>query len=242
MRTELAPTGTLRAAINYNNPLLATRGATTGELSGVAVDMSRELARRIGTPLELIPYASAGNIVAAAGSGAWDIAYLAIDAARASELEFTTAYLEIEGSYLVPAGSPLQRMADVDREGVRIAVTSRSAYDLYLTRELQHARLVRAESTPMSIELMVSHDLDAVAAVRTALVSAARRMPGSRVLDGHFMSIPQAVAVPKGRLAAARYVGRFVEDAKASGFVAAALSRHGFGPDDAIVAAPADAR
>jgi polar amino acid transport system substrate-binding protein len=241
IKANLAPSGTLRAAINYNNPLLAKRDAATGELSGIAVDLSRELARRISMPLELVPYDAAGKMSAAAKSGAWDIAYLAADPARAADIEFTAPYLELEGTYLVPAGSPLQRIEDVDREGVRIAVTSNSAYDLFLSRQLKHAQLVRADTTPMSIDMLVSQNLDAVAAVRTALMTAAPRVPGSRVMDGHFMTIPQAAGVPAGRPAAARYVQEFIEDVKSSGFVAQALKAHELGPDDAVVAPPAAA-
>jgi polar amino acid transport system substrate-binding protein len=236
---ELAPTGTLRAAINYNNPLLARRDAATGELTGLAVDLSRELARRVGVPLELIPFDAAGKISGSAKSNVWDIGYLAIDPLRANDIDFTAAHVELEGTYLVPAGSPLQRIEDVDRDGVRIAVTANSAYDLFLSRELKHALLVRADNTPKSIELMLGQKLDAVAAVRTALVPAGNQLPGSRVLSGHFMTIPQAVGVPKGRPAAARYVSEFIEEMKASGFVGSALKKYGLGPDDAIVAPPA---
>jgi polar amino acid transport system substrate-binding protein len=241
VRSELAPTGALRAAINYNNPLLARRDAATGELSGLAVDLSRELARRVGVPLEIIPYDAAGKITASAKNDAWDIGYLAIDPLRANEIDFTAAHVELEGTYLVPAGSPLQRIEDVDRDGVRIAVTANSAYDLFLRRELKHAQIVHADNTPESLELMVRQQLDAVAAVRTALVTEAKRLPGSRVLSGHFMTIPQAAGVPKGRPNAARYVSEFIEEMKASGFVARTLEKHGLGPDDAIVARPASA-
>ncbi|HTX06822.1 MAG TPA: ABC transporter substrate-binding protein [Steroidobacteraceae bacterium] len=236
---ELAPTGTLRAAINYNNPLLATRDPATGELSGLAVDLSRELARRVGVPLEIIPCEAASRISGAAADNVWDVGYLAIDPLRANGIDFTAAHVELEGTYLVPAGSPLRRIEDVDSAGVRIAVTAGSAYDLFLSRELEHARIVRAESTPKSFELMHEQGLEAVAAVRTALVAQAKRLPGARVLGGHFMTIPQAAGVPKGRPAAARYVSEFIEEMKSTGFIASALKKHGLGPDDAIVAPPA---
>jgi len=239
VRKELAPTGTLRAAINYNNPLLATRDAISGKLSGLAVDLSRALAQRLGVPLELIPCEAAGKITGSATDNVWDIGFLAIDPLRAKDIDFTAAYVELEGTYLVPVGSPLQRIEDVDRDGMRIAVTAGSAYDLFLSRELKHAQLVRAENTPKSFELMLEQKLDAVAAVRTALVTAAKRIPGSHVLSGHFMTIPQAAGVPKGRPAAARYVSEFIEEMKASGFVASTLKKYGLGPDDAIVAQPA---
>jgi polar amino acid transport system substrate-binding protein len=239
VKAQIAPTGTLRAGINYNNPLLARRDADTGELRGIAVDLSRELARRVGVQVELIPYDAAGRMTDAVKTGAWDIAYLAIDSARANDIDFTAAYLELEGTYLVPAGSPLKRVDDVDREGVRIAVTAKSAYDLFLSRELKRAQIVYFPNTPESIAMLVPQKLDAVAAVRTALVTGAKQVPGSQVMSGRFMTIPQAAGVPKGRPAAAQYVAAFIEEMKASGFVADALKRHGLTADDAVVAPPA---
>jgi polar amino acid transport system substrate-binding protein len=236
LRAELAPTGTLRAGINHNNPLLARRDPATGELSGIAVDLARELGRRAGVPVQLIPYDAAGRMGDAVKTGAWDVAFLAVDPGRAAYIDFTAPHIELEGTYLVPAGSPLQRIEDVDREGVRIAVTTGSAYDLFLTRELKRAQLVRAGTTPESFAMMQTQKLDAVAAVRTALVTEAAKMPGSRVLSGRFMTIPQAAGMPKGRPAAARFVRQFIEDMKTSGFVAAALKRHGLQPHDAVVA------
>jgi polar amino acid transport system substrate-binding protein len=239
VRRELAPTGTLRAAINYNNPLLARRDAATGDLSGLAVDLSEELARRVGVRLELIPYDAAGKFSGSAMDNVWDIAFLAIDPVRGKNIEFTAPYIELEGTYMVPADSPLYRIEDVDREGERIAVTAGSAYDLFLSRELKHAQIVRAQDTPKSMQMMFEQKLDAVAAVRTALAVEASRVPGLRVLSGHFMTIPQAAGVPRGRPVAARYVSEFIEEMKASGFIASALQRYGHGPDDAIVAPPA---
>jgi polar amino acid transport system substrate-binding protein len=239
---ELAPTGTVRAAINYNNPLLARRDAKTGALEGLAVDVSLELARRLGVRLEVVPYDAAGKITASASDNAWDVAFLAIDPIRGRNIDFTAAYIELEGTYMVAIASTLNRIEDVDHEGIRIAVTAGSAYDLFLSRELQHAQIVRATDTPKSMELMQEQKLAAVAAVRTALAAEARRVPGLRVLSGHFMTIPQAAGVPKGRPVAARYVSAFIEEMKTSGFVTAALKRYGYGPDDAIVAPPSSAR
>lgn len=241
VRTQLAPTGTLRAAINYNNPLLARRDPDSGELLGLAVDMSRELARRVDVPVELIPYDAAGKIAADALNDVWDIGYLAIDPKRAESIDYSAAHSELVGTYLVPAGSPLQSIEDVDQEGIRISVTNRSAYDLFLSRQLQHAELVRSGSTPESFDLFIDEQLDAVAAVKTSLGPLAERLPGSRILSGYFMTIPQAAGVPRGRPEAAAYVREFIEDVKASGFVAEAFERHGIGPDDALVAAPAAA-
>ena len=235
--SDLAPTGKLRAGINYGNPILAQGGPATADLRGVTVDLSRELARRIGVPVELVPYEAAGKMTDAVKAGAWDVAFLAVDPARASEITFTAPYLEIEGTYLVPAESAIRAVEDVDREDVRVAISAKSAYDLFLSRNLQHAQIVRAPSIPASIDLFTSSKLEAVAGVRQALVTAAAKIPGSRVLDGRFMLIEQAAGVPKGRDAGAQYVRQFIEDAKASGLVAESLKKSGV--DGATVAPPA---
>lgn len=233
--TILAPTGTLRAAINFNNPLLARRDASGNGSSGIAIDLSCELARRLGIPMKVVLFEAAGQIVAAADSGTIDIAYLAIDAKRARRLDFTAPYLELEGTYLAPAHSALQDLPSVDRVGVRIAVTAGSAYDLHLSRTLKHAQLIHAVSTPASIALFKTEHLDAVAAIRSALVAASRDLPGSRILNGHFMTIPQAVAVPKGRKGALRYVDSVIDELKTSGFIAASFERHGFTSSDGLL-------
>jgi polar amino acid transport system substrate-binding protein len=235
--SDLAPTGKLRAGINYGNPILSQGGPATADLRGVTVDLSRELARRIGVPVELVPYDAAGKMTDAVKTGAWDLAFLAVDPARAEDISFTAPYLEIEGTYLVPAGSPLRTIEDVDRDGVRVAVTAKSAYDLFLGRNLKHAQIVHASSPPESIALFTSDKLEALAGVRQALVTAAAAIPGSRVLDGRFMVIAQAAGVPKGRDAGAQYLREFIEDAKASGFVAESLKKSGV--DGATIAPPA---
>jgi polar amino acid transport system substrate-binding protein len=236
---EFAPSGTLRAAINHGNQVLAARDAKTGKLSGVSVDLARELGRRLGLKVELIPFDAAGKVTAAIKSGAWDLAFLAIDPERAQEIDYSAAYMELEGTYLVPAGSNLRAIEDVDREGIRVSITSKSAYDLFLSRDLKRATLIHAATPPESIDVFLKQKLDAVAGVRAALAISARQISGSRVLPGHFMTIPQAMGVPKGRPNAARYLREFVESVKASGLVANALKRHGLTADDAIVAAPA---
>lgn len=236
LRAEFAPTGKLRAAINHGNPVLASRDAKTGELRGVTVDLSRELGRRLGLPVELVPFDAAGKVSAAAKEELWDVAYLAIDPERAREIDYSEPYIELEGTYLVLAGSKLRNVEDVDQAGVRIAVNPNSAYDLYLSRHLERARTVRAGTTAESLELLTSGKLDAVAGVRTALVTASRTVSGSRVMQGRFMTIPQAAGVPKGRPQAARFLREFIEGAKTSGFVKAALARHGLTDDDAVVA------
>ncbi|HXG50659.1 MAG TPA: ABC transporter substrate-binding protein [candidate division Zixibacteria bacterium] len=227
LRAELAPTGTLRAGINYGNPVLARRDPRSGELSGIAVVLARELARRAELPLKLVGYESAGKMFAAFKQGAWDIAFLALDAERANEIDFTAPYLEIEGAYLVPAGSPLRAPADVDRDGTRIAVSAGSAYDLFLTRSLKHAVLVRAPTPDAAFALAVAREVDAVAGVRQHLLDNAPKLPGSRVLDGRFMAIEQALGLPKGRPQARDYLCEFVEEMKACGLIARAIEEAG---------------
>lgn len=226
-RADLAPTGTLRAGINYGNFILATMDKASGESRGVAIDLTRELARRLGVPVELVAYDSVGTMVDGAKAGAWDIAFLGADPARAGEISFTAAYLELDVTYLVPAASPLRAVADVDREGVRVAAPARAAYELYLSRSLSRAQLVRAQGAEAALDLLVTGKVDALAGLTQALVAAAAKLPGSRMLDGRFMTVQQAVGVPKGRDAGAQYLRGFVEEAKASGLVARAIEKTG---------------
>lgn len=227
IRSELAPTGRLRVGINYGNPVLATRDPVSGELRGVAVDLARELAARTNLPVELIGFESAGKMFDAGKAGIWDVAFLARDPGRAGEIDFSAPYLEIEGTYLVPPGSPFNKVEDVDRKNVRIGVAANSAYDLFLSRTLRHAEFVRAPDGNAAVELILAGKVDVAAGVRQHLQANAGRLPGSRVLEDRFMSIQQAAAVPKGRAPAARYVREFIEDVKASGFVARAIERAG---------------
>jgi polar amino acid transport system substrate-binding protein len=223
---ELAPTGKLRAAINLGNSVLAQ--GTPQDTRGITVDLARELAARTGLPLELIPFEAAGKVFEANKSGAWDIAFMAIEPVRAAEVDFSSPYVFIEGTYMVLADSPLKAVEDVDRPGVRIAVGRNSAYDLYLTRTIKHATLVRAHTGGgrAMIELFRAEKLEAAAGVRQPLLDYAKANPDVRVMDGRFMVIEQAMGTPKGRTAAARYVRQFVEEMKASGFVAEAIKRH----------------
>ncbi|MBI5898704.1 MAG: ABC transporter substrate-binding protein [Rhodocyclales bacterium] len=223
---QLAPKGTLRAAINYGNPLLATRGAD-GEPRGVSVDLARELARRLDVPLEPVIYSAAGKAVQGVKAGEWDVGFFAIDPVRAVDTDFTAPYLIIEGAYLVPAGSPIHRNEDVDRAGVRVAAAKGSAYDLHLTRSLKQATLVHAPTSQAVADTMVAQGLEVAAGVRQQMQADARRLPGLRLLDGRFMEIRQAMALPKGRADGAAYLRNFVEEMKASGFIAESLRRHG---------------
>jgi polar amino acid transport system substrate-binding protein len=226
-RTDLAPTGKLRAGVNYGNFILAVKDAATGESRGVAIDLMRELAQRLGVPADIIAYDSVAKMVDAAPTGTWDIAFLGADPARAGEISFTAAYLEIEATYLVPAGSPLRTIADVDREGVRVAAPARAAYELFLSRDLKRAQLVRAPNGDAAIELFTTGKVEALAGLRQGLIGLAAKHPGSRILDGQFFGVQQAVGVPKGREAGIQYLRGFVEEAKASGLVARAIERTG---------------
>ncbi len=227
LRADLAPTGKLRVGINYGNPVLATRNPASGELRGVAVDLARELGQRVEVPVELVGFESAGQMVEGLKAGAWDVAFLAVEPGRAGEINFTAPYLEIEGTYLVPDGSPLGAIEDVDRAGLRIGVSSKSAYDLFLSRSLQHAELVRAPDPNAAFELIVTGKVDVLAGVRQHLVVNTAKLPGSRVFDGRFMAIQQALGIPKGRDQGAKYLREFIDDVKASGLVARAIEKAG---------------
>ena len=223
---ELGGTGKLRAAINFGNPILATRSAS-GEAQGVSVDLAREAARRLGVPLQPVLFTSAGNVVDAVKAREVDLAFVAVDPVRAADMDYTAPYVIIEGAYLVRNDSPLQRNDDVDRAGTRIAVGRGSAYDLYLTREIKSATLVRAPTSPAVTDLFLAQQLDVAAGVKQQLEADARRVGGVRLLPGRFMVIEQAMGVPKGRTAAQAWLSSFIEEMKASGFVAEALRRHG---------------
>ena len=223
---ELVPTGRLRAAINLGNSVLAQQDAA-GALGGVTVDLSRELAKRLGVPLDVKTYPGAGKVFEDVKTNVWDIAFVAIEPVRAAEIEFTPPYVIIEGTYMVERDSPLKVVEDVDRPGIRIAAGGGSAYELYLTRTIKHATIVRAAQGGgrAMIELFLKEKLEVVAGVRQQLEAYARDHPEMRIMDGAFMEIRQAMGVPKGRAAAARYLAGFIDEMKTSGFVADALTR-----------------
>jgi polar amino acid transport system substrate-binding protein len=224
-KSELTPTGKLRVGINYGNFLLVTKHSDT-EYSGIAVDLGRELGKRLNVPVDLVPFATAGKLADAVKAGAWDIAFLGNEPQRASEIAFSPAYLEIEAGYLVPAGSPIKSLADVDRAGVRIATAVNSAYDLYLSRNIKHATLVRAQAIQGSYDVFVKDKLEVLSGLKPRLLTDAQTLPGSRILEGRFTTVQQSVGTPHGRTAAARYLGEFAKDVKTSGFVAQAIARH----------------
>ena len=235
-RAQLAPSGTLRAAINFGNPILAARETATGEARGVSIDLARELAKRLGTPVEFVLYTAAGKVVEGIKFNAWDIAFFAIDPVRATDIDFSAAYLMIEGAYLVPNDSGIRRNEEVDQDGVRVVAGRGSAYDLYLSRDLKKAKLIHAPTSQAVTDTMVAGKFDVAAGVKQQLQADAKRLPGLRILDGRFMAINQAMAVPKGRPVGAEYLAQFVEEMKVSGFVADALKRHGI--EGAVVAPP----
>jgi cysteine synthase A len=223
---ELAPTGVLRAGINLSNFLLVSGRSAAGDPEGVAPDMARAIAEHLGVAVAYVTYARPGELADAAGQDVWDIGLIAAEPARAETIAFSPAYAEIEATYLVPAGSPIGSVRDVDRPGVRIAIAARSAYDLWLSRHLRHARLVRGPSLDASYELFVAEKLDALAGLRPRLLQDVEKLPGARILDGRFTAVQQAVGTAKANAAGARFLSEFVEEARASGLVARLIERH----------------
>jgi polar amino acid transport system substrate-binding protein len=234
---ELAPTGKIRAAINFGNAVLAQRDEA-GRPKGITPDLATDLARRLGVPVEFVPFEAAGKAFDAAKAGTVDIAFIAIEPARAAELEFSAPYVIIEGTYMVAVDSPLKEIADVDKPGIRIAVGLGSAYDLYLTRTIKNATVVRAATGGgrAMIEMFVKDKLEVAAGVRQQLEVYAKDHPEMRIMAGRFQEIQQAMGTPRGRLAGATYLRAFVEDVKANGFVAEAIKRAG---QAATIAPPA---
>lgn len=227
VRADLAPGGKLRAAINYGNFILATRDTATGESRGVAIDLAREIAGRLGVPAELVAYDSVAIMGDAAPSNVWDIAFLGSDPVREKIMSFTAAYLEIEATYLVPGASPLRTAAEVDRDRVRVAAPARANYELYLSRNLKRAQLVSTPDADAAFQALAAGKVDALAGLTQGLLGLAAKLAGSRLVDGRFMGVQQSIAVPKGKDAGLRYLRQVVEDAKASGLVARAIERTG---------------
>jgi polar amino acid transport system substrate-binding protein len=224
-KSELTPSGKLRVGINYGNFLLVTRHSDT-EYTGIAVDLGREVGKRLGVEVEFVPFATAGKLADAVKASAWDVAFLGNEPQRAAEIAFSPAYLEIEAGYLVPAGSPIKTMAEVDRKGVRIATAVNSAYDLYLTRNIKNATLVRANAIQGSYDAFVKDKLEVLSGLKPRLLDDVKTLPGSRILEGRFTVVQQSVGTPQGRPAAAGYLAEFAKEVKTSGFVAQAIARH----------------
>ena len=206
--------------------LLVTGRSQSGDPEGVSPDLASEVARRLAVPITYIPYEKPADLADAAVDDEWDIGLIGAEPARAETIAFTAAYCEIEATYLVPAGSPIQSLADVDQQGTRIAVSGGSAYDLYLSRHLERAELVRASGIEASFDLFVDEQLDALSGLRPRLLSDVERLPGARILDGRFTAVQQAIGTPRANSKGAVYLAEFVEEVKASGFVQALIERH----------------
>lgn len=232
---DLAPMGHLRSTINLGNTVLAQKDPT-GKLLGVSVDLARALGERLGLDVELVAFDTAGKAFDALQSGACDIGFLAIDPKRAQDLDYSAPYVIIEGTYLVRADSSFNTVDDLDLKGVRIAAGRNTAYDLHLSRTLQHAELAHYPSSAAAVEAALAGETNAAAGVRQPLAVAAAGDPGFRVIDGNFLLIKQAMALPRNRPAGHVFVKSFMEEMKISGFIADALMRSG--QSDAIVAPP----
>lgn len=226
-RAQLAPGGRLRVGINHSNFLLVNPGSPHGAPTGIAPDLALELGRRLEVPVELVSFGGAGRTSDAIRDAEVDAGFIASEAERASVIAFSSAYLELPATYLVPPGSPLRSLDEVDRPGVRIAVSGRSAYDLYLSRTLKHAQLVRTEGIPASFRLFVEQKLEALAGLKAGLLAEQAKLPGSRLLEGQFTAVQQSIGVPKSRAGAAQLLREFVEEAKRSGLVARLVEKHG---------------
>lgn len=225
--SELAPTGVLRAAINMGNFLLVTGKTPSGDPSGVSADMAAAIAARLGVPVKFVPYAKPGEIADDAEKGLWDIGNIGAEPQRAAVINFTAAYCEIEATYLVPAGSPIKSCAEVDQPGRRCAVTARSAYGLWLENNFKRGQLLQFDSADAAIKAFVDEKMDAYAGLRPGLIDVAAKLPGSRILDGQFTAVQQAVGTPKKNAAGFAFLRDFVEEAKKSGLVASLIERHG---------------
>jgi polar amino acid transport system substrate-binding protein len=226
-RKSLAPTGKLRVGFLLNNPNHATKDPATGELKGVSIDLGKEAARRLGVPFEGVGYPSVPAFEASAATGQWDIAFFGANAARAKLMDFSPPYMEVEVGYLVPAGSAISHLSEVDRPGIRIAVVGKGAVDAYLSRSIENAVVTRAPVGSDPAELVKAGKADTFASLKPFLYRAAEKMPGSRVLEGRLFAEQLAVAVPKGREASMAYARRFVEDVKSTGFVRNSIDRAG---------------
>jgi polar amino acid transport system substrate-binding protein len=224
---ELAPTGVLRAGINLSNFLLVTGRSANAEPEGVSPDMALALATELGIPLKLVPYKSPGELGDAVDKNEWDIGNIGAEPLRAQKIAFSAAYCEIEATYLVPAGSPLKKIADVDQKGVRIVVSARSAYELWLTRNIKNATLVLAEGLGGALDKFIDEKFDALAGLRPGLITDIKKVPGGTILDGQFTAVQQAIGTQKSKIKSAAYIADFVERQKKSGAVAKLIEKHG---------------
>jgi len=225
-RLALAPTGKLRAGMNLGNTLFTTKDPATGELRGVSVDIMRELASHLGVPVEFIVYATPGEVADDVPNDVWDVAILAIEQSRAETIAFSPPMTEVEATYAVRKDSPLQTVEQVDASGIRISAQNKAGYELYLTRTLENATLVRPKNFQASIDLFNAQGADAVAGLKPMLLESMHKMPDARLVSGRFMVVNHGLGISRERTAAAEYLRAFVEDMNASGFVARSIERH----------------
>jgi len=224
---ELAPTGTLRAGMNLTNTLFTRKDPATGELRGVAVDVMRELGSRLGVPVEFVVHATPGEVADTVNKGTWDVAILAIEASRAETISFSPPISEIEATYAVHKDSPLRSVDEVDAPGVRISAPAKAGYELYLSRALKNATLIRAKDNPESLVIFNERRAEAVAGLKPMLLDAMAKMPEARLLEGRFMAVNHGLSIPRGRPAADAFLKQAVQDMNASGFIARSIERHG---------------
>ncbi len=224
---QLAPTGVLRAGINLSNFLLVTGRTPEGDPQGVSPSMAAAIAARLGVPVKYVPFPKPGELADAVDSGVWDIGLIGAEPQRAEKIAFTAAYAQIEATYLVPAGSPITEIGQVDQPGIRIAVTARSAYDLWLERNIHKATLLRTDTLDSALTRFVDEKLDVLAGLRPRLITDLEKLPGARILADKFTAVQQAIGTARKNTAAAAWLHDFVEEAKASGMVAGFIAQHG---------------
>jgi polar amino acid transport system substrate-binding protein len=226
VKAELAPTGVLRAGTNLSNFLLVTGKTASGDPVGVSPDMSAEIARRLGVPVKYVTFPQPGPLADKVDTDTWDIALIGAEPQRAAKIAFTKAYCEIQSTYLVPPNSKITTIADVDKSGIRIAVTARTAYGLWLERNIKHATLVWCETIDSSYDRFAADKLDVLAGLKPRLMSDVTRMPGARILDGQFSAVQQALGTSQKNKASAQFLEAFVVEAKQTGFIAELIARH----------------
>jgi len=226
VKAELAPTGVLRAGINLSNFLLVTGRSGNGDPEGVSPDMARAIADRLGVPVKYVPFKTPGELADQAGNNVWDIGNIGAEPQRAAVISFTAAYCEIEATYMVPAGSPIKTIADVDKKGVRIAVSARSAYGLWLENNIKNATLVPIAGLDAAFNKFVDDKLDVLAGLRPGLLKDIDKLPSATILDGKFSAVQQAVGTPRANITGATFLSDFVEEAKRSGLVAQLIEKH----------------
>lgn len=225
-KAELAPTGVLRAGINLSNFLLVTGRAANGNPEGVSPDMAHAIAAKLGVPVSYVPFKTPGELGDQVDNNVWDIGNIGAEPQRAQKISFTAAYCEIEATYMVPVGSPITSMADVDKKGVRIAVSARSAYCLWLENNIKNATLVQVSGLDAAFDKFVADKFEVLAGLRPGLLKDMEKAPGMKILDGKFSAVQQAVGTPKKNTAGADFLAAFVEDAKKSGLVASFIEKH----------------